>query len=111
MSKDSKGRSEVSPWVARFEELPDTAFVSVKVLAAIFGKSPATIWRWSKPGGSLFAPTRTGPNSVGWNVGRLRQKIAEMQFELAPRRAGGVSDIATRRSVQRVDDAAMDLTR
>ena len=83
MSKVGGVRSGVSPWVKHFEELPSSAFVSVKVVASIFGKSPATIWRWSRPGGALFAPTRTGPNSIGWNVGRLRERIAAMQSGVA----------------------------
>ena len=51
-----------------FDQLPDSAFVRLPVVAALHGVSPATVWRWSRAG-TLPRPVRRGGVTV-WNVGR-----------------------------------------
>ena len=60
-----------------FDSLPDSAHVRLPVVAALYGVSTVTVWRWSKGANSrLPAPTRNG-GVTAWNVGRLRRAMAE----------------------------------
>lgn len=56
-----------------FDRLPESAGVRLPVVAALFGISPATVWRWSKAG-ALPAPSRIGRVTI-WNVGELRVRL------------------------------------
>lgn len=55
-----------------FNELPDCAMVRMPVVAALFGISPATVWRWRNKG-LLPNPTHLGGLTL-WRVGDLRQQ-------------------------------------
>lgn len=57
-----------------FDRLPDSASVRLPVVAALFGISPPTVWRWSARG-DLPKPQKFG-RVTGWNVGQLRERIA-----------------------------------
>jgi predicted DNA-binding transcriptional regulator AlpA len=57
-----------------FDKLPDSANVSISVVAALNSISPVTVWRWSKSG-TLPAPLKIG-GAARWNVGQLRVKRA-----------------------------------
>jgi len=60
-----------------FDRLPDAANVDVRVVAAVIGSHPATVWRRVKEG--VFpAPKKFGPMSTRWNVGELRQFLASL---------------------------------
>jgi prophage regulatory protein len=63
-----------------FDDLPDSAYVRVPVVAALRGCTVNTVWRHAKQG-LLPAPKKIGPMVTGWNVGELRlamgQKVAE----------------------------------
>lgn len=61
--------------LSRFDLLPDGAHVRLPVVAALFGVSPATIWRWSRAG-TLPAPVHIGGVTM-WNVGMLRARLRE----------------------------------
>jgi predicted DNA-binding transcriptional regulator AlpA len=62
-----------------FDQLPDSAFVDIRVVRGLFGDPAAsTIWRWVKRG-TLARPDKVGPNKTCWNVGRLRRALAERQ--------------------------------
>lgn len=56
---------------AKFDGLPDTAFVRVGTVARIYSVTPATIYRWSRKR-MIPAPRRLGPQVTAWNVGELR---------------------------------------
>jgi predicted DNA-binding transcriptional regulator AlpA len=60
-----------------FETLPSGAYVRVAVVAALFGVSPVTPWRWAERG-ILPAPEKIGPGTTGWQVGPLREARAKM---------------------------------
>ena len=57
--------------VRHFDQLPDSAFVRVPTICALYGIGPATVWRWSKSG-RLPAPEKLGPRVSAFNVGKLR---------------------------------------
>lgn len=58
---------------ANFDSLPSSAGVRLPVVVALFGISPATVWRWCKSG-YLPQPTRIGRVTL-WNVGELRVRL------------------------------------
>lgn len=59
-----------------FDHLPESANVRLPVVAALCGVSPVTVWRWSKSG-RLPTPRRLSEGVTGWNVGELRQCMAQ----------------------------------
>lgn len=58
----------------RWPYLPGDANVRVRVVAAVYGVSTATVWRWAR-NGLLPAPHRRG-GVTAWNVGQLRANLA-----------------------------------
>ncbi|MDE2370273.1 MAG: AlpA family phage regulatory protein [Burkholderiales bacterium] len=60
-----------------FDRLPDVARVRVPVVAALFGISEPTAWRWSREG-KLPQPARHGARMTTWGVGALRRALAEL---------------------------------
>ena len=63
--------------VRHFDQLPDSAFVRVPTICALYGIGPATVWRWSESG-RLPAPEKLGPRVSAWNVGLLRAARAKV---------------------------------
>ena len=74
MNADHKaGTGESIPKaLSQFDKLPDSAYVRLPVVAALYGIGPATVWRWVKTG-RLPQPVKLGPNTTGWRVGGLRR--------------------------------------
>lgn len=65
-----------------FNDLPDSAFIRVNKVAAMFDVSTNTIYRWVKK--SEFPKARKlGANSSGWNVGELRDHQKKVMETLA----------------------------
>ena len=60
-----------------FDKLPDSSFVRIGVLTALFAVSPASIWRWSRQG-RLPCPTKVSGTTL-WSVRDLREVIADLQ--------------------------------
>ena len=54
-----------------FDRLPESAGVRLPVVAALFGISTPTVWRWTAKG-QLPTPQRRGGTTT-WNVGELRR--------------------------------------
>lgn len=67
--------NSIHPMFENFDELPDSAFVPVEVVAALFGCSIPTIWRRVKQG--TLKTHHHGVRSTRWLVGELRQAIKE----------------------------------
>ena len=65
-------KGELLPY---FDALPDSAFVRLPHLVALFSCSPATLWRWVKAS-KLPAPKKLGPRVSAWNVGEIRQALS-----------------------------------
>jgi predicted DNA-binding transcriptional regulator AlpA len=64
--------------LAQFDDLPDSAHVRLPIVAALYGVSTPTIWRWSKAG-SIPSAKKIGPNTTAWNVGELRRSRELME--------------------------------
>jgi predicted DNA-binding transcriptional regulator AlpA len=73
MRKKAVTTSTVIPYSLRnFDSLPDSANARAPVVAALFGISEPSVWRWSKSG-RLPKPKKIGVRVTVWNVGELRQ--------------------------------------
>lgn len=66
----------IHPMLSAFDELPESAFVSLHVVCALFCCSPATIWRRVRAG-LLASPHRIGLRTTRWRVGDIRKELAK----------------------------------
>lgn len=60
-----------------FDQLPNAAHVRQPVVEAILGCSSATVWRWVKFE-RIPKPIKLSVRISAWNVGQLRQALAEI---------------------------------
>jgi predicted DNA-binding transcriptional regulator AlpA len=79
-----------------FDKLPDSAGARAPVVAALFSVSLPTVWRWSRDG-RLPAPTKRGGVTL-WNVGALRQAMAEDGDASSLRTAGATAAATAKRN-------------
>jgi len=63
--------------LSAFDTLPGSAYVPLPVVCALFGWSPATVWRRVRAG-ILVPPHRLGLRTTRWNVGELRLVLANI---------------------------------
>jgi predicted DNA-binding transcriptional regulator AlpA len=63
--------------LADFDRLPDSAFVRLPVVMALFSCSDETVRRRVKAG-DLPSPVKLGPRSTAWRVGDLRKTLAQV---------------------------------
>lgn len=63
--------------LANFDNLPDSAFVDVRVTSAVVSRSPTSIWRDSARG-NFPRPVKLGPACTRWNVGDIRRHLARL---------------------------------
>jgi predicted DNA-binding transcriptional regulator AlpA len=68
----------IDPALLNFDSLPNSAFVRINVVLALFACSRATVWRHVKTG-SLPAPVKSLGKISAWNVGSLRNHLNQMQ--------------------------------
>lgn len=59
-----------------WESLPGSAFVPLPVVCALFGCSPATVWRRVRSG-TLVAPIKIGAGTTRWQVADIRQELVQ----------------------------------
>lgn len=65
--------------LTHFDELPDSAHVRLPVVRGLYGGcSASAIWRNVKVG-AIPAPHKLTTNIAAWNVGELRQALANRQ--------------------------------
>ena len=57
-----------------FDDLPDSAYVRLPVVQALFACSSASAWRGVKAG-RIPVPKKLSPNITAWNVGELRAAL------------------------------------
>ena len=57
-----------------FDSLPDSAYVRIPTVAALFACSPATIWRAVRDG-RIPKPIKHFERATAWNVGALRAAL------------------------------------
>ena len=70
-SKQSKIKQSVVDRIAVFDDLPDSALLTVEELVALGFGSPATIWRDVNKK-RLPPPIKIGPNRTRFQVGGVR---------------------------------------
>lgn len=58
-----------------FDKLPDSAYIRLPVLKALYGVSSATIWRGVKTG-AIPKPSKLSERCTAWNVGLIRTALA-----------------------------------
>lgn len=58
----------------QFPSLPDDALIEIRVVSALLGRSPASIWR-DVGHGRLARPVRVGARSSRWHVGNVRASL------------------------------------
>ena len=68
--------SAIPDALKNFDSLPDSANVRQPVVEALYGCSPATVWRMVKRG-TIPAPRKLSERVTAWNVGQLRAALAE----------------------------------
>ena len=75
MSESTSGlRPAHQQALSNFGNMPDDAEVSVQVVAALFGITTPTVWRWAASG-RLEKPVRRG-GVTRWKVRAIRQSLA-----------------------------------
>jgi predicted DNA-binding transcriptional regulator AlpA len=60
-----------------FDNLPNSSFVDVKVLAAIHGSAISTVWLRIKRGDPLMPKPRKFGRSTRFSVREIRQRLAK----------------------------------
>ena len=70
----SKADERLAKELVLFDYKPKDAFVDVKVVCALLNRSPSSTLRDVKAG-LLPPPIKIGPNSTGWRVGDVRQRL------------------------------------
>lgn len=72
--KNLRQASDVPDALAEFNRLPNSAYVRLPMVGALYCASPSSVWRWVKSG-HIPAPHKLGPNTTAWNVGELRASL------------------------------------
>ena len=72
--KPSKAEKRLAKKLKQFDVLPETAFVDLKVVCAVRGRSPSSTQRDVKAG-RLAPPIRIGPNAMRYRVGDVRKSL------------------------------------
>lgn len=67
--------NELNEALQSFDYLPNSANVRLPVVMALYGISPATVWRNVK-NGNIPKPHKLTPRTTVWNVGELRKSLA-----------------------------------
>lgn len=57
-----------------FDALPDSAYVRLPIVVALFACGRTTVWRRVK-NSTLPAPRRLSESVTAWNVGQLRKAL------------------------------------
>lgn len=63
--------------LTNFDALPDSAFVTLRVVLGLTGHGSSTIYRWIQ-GGTFPAPVKFSEGSARWQVGELRKALADL---------------------------------
>lgn len=63
-----------------FDTLPNSAFIRLPTVTALFACSPSTVWRGVRAGRSP-KPVKHFDRAVSWNVGAIRAVLAKAVTE------------------------------
>ena len=61
--------------LAQFDNLPDSAYIRLPIIARLYGVSKASIWRGVK-NGNIPKPSKLSERCTAWNVGQVRAALA-----------------------------------
>jgi len=61
--------------LAKFDEMPASAYVRLPIVAALYSVSTATVWRKVK-NQTMPAPCKLSERCTAWNVGAIRADLA-----------------------------------
>jgi hypothetical protein len=89
--KPSKADERLAKKLKQFPFLPDDAFVDIKLVCAVFDRSPSSIPRDVKAG-RLAPPIKIGPNAKRWTVGAVRQRLKGGETETDEQLASNLSE-------------------
>jgi predicted DNA-binding transcriptional regulator AlpA len=77
--KRAAKQQRITDALARWNSLPDEAYVRVVTVAAVFGVSVPTIWRWCRPEvGILPRPHKLTAQTTAWTAGQVREARSAM---------------------------------
>lgn len=62
--------------VSHFDQLPDSAMITVKSFSAVLEAGESTVWRRAKNEPEFPQPIRLGTKCTRWKVGDIRKFIA-----------------------------------
>jgi len=65
----------IPPALVNFDSMPDSAYIRLNVVKALYGVSSATIWRGVKAG-AIPKPSKLSERCTAWNVGQVRAALA-----------------------------------
>lgn len=65
----------IPPALINFDSMPDSAYIRLPVLKALYGVSSATIWRCVK-NQTIPSPVKLTERTTAWNVGQIRAALA-----------------------------------
>lgn len=68
-------KSQLNEALQNFDQLPNSANVRLPVVMALYGISPATVWRNVK-NGNIPKPHKLTVRTTAWNVGELRISLS-----------------------------------
>lgn len=74
MQTKSELAQAIPPSLVNFDSMPDSAYIRLPVLKALYGVSSATIWRGVKSG-VIPKPKKLTERTTAWNVGQVRAAL------------------------------------
>ena len=75
MQLKSELTHNIPPALVNFDSMPDSAYIRLPVLKALYAVSSATIWRGVKLG-TIPKPSKLSERCTAWNVGLVRAALA-----------------------------------
>lgn len=69
-------RNTIPDGLRHWDILPNQAYVDIKVLVGIYGRSSASLWR-DCASGRIPSPRKFSPGCTRWNVGEIRKSLAD----------------------------------
>lgn len=65
--------------LSNFDHMPDSAYIRLPVVCALYGISKATAWRNCSKG-LMPAPIKLSERCTAWNVGLIRADLAAKSY-------------------------------
>lgn len=65
--------------LSSFDQMPDSSYIRLPVVRALYGVSTATVWRNCSKG-LMPAPVKLSERCTAWNVGLIRADLASKAF-------------------------------